>query len=172
VDVGGPWRLRFATGGPTLPAERTLDRLGSWTASGGEDVKRFSGSAVYSVTFPRPTGAADAWRLDLGGVHESARVRLNGREIGLLLGPSFQLTIERARLTASNVLEIEVTNLAANRIASLDKAGVRWRKFYNVNFPARFPQNRGPDGLFSAASWEPLDSGLVGPVTLTPLAAR
>jgi hypothetical protein len=28
---------------------------------------------------------------------------------------------------------------------------------------------RGPDGLFSAAKWEPLDSGLLGPVGITPL---
>ena len=42
--------------------------------------------------------------------------------------------------------------------------------FYNVNFPARLPENRGPDGLFSAAKWEALESGLLGPVTLTPLA--
>jgi hypothetical protein len=67
------------------------------------------------------------------------------------------------------VLEVSVSNLMANRIAALDHAGVRWRKFYNVNFPARFPQNRGADGLFSAAAWEPVESGLLGPVTLTPL---
>ena len=34
----------------------------------------------------------------------------------------------------------------------------------------RLPENRGADGLFSAAKWEPLESGLLGPVTLTPLA--
>jgi hypothetical protein len=60
----------------------------------------------------------------------------------------------------------------ANRIAALDKAGAVWRNFYNVNFPARLPQNRGADGLFSAAAWEPLPSGLLGPVTIVPLAAR
>jgi hypothetical protein len=172
TDVGEQWRLRFATGGPTLPSARTLDRLGSWTAIGGDAAKAFSGTAVYATTFPRPGGAADAWRLDLGRVHESARVRLNGREMGVLLGPSYQLTVHTASLSATNTLEIEVTNLSANRIASLDRAGVPWRKFYNVNFPARYPQNRGSDGLFSAVGWTPLDSGLMGPVTLTPLKAQ
>jgi hypothetical protein len=57
----------------------------------------------------------------------------------------------------------------ANRIADLDRRRVPWKKFYNVNFPARQPENRGPDGLFSAASWDPLDSGLLGPVTLQPV---
>ena len=62
-----------------------------------------------------------------------------------------------------------VTNLMANRIAALERSGVPWKTFYNVNFPARLPENRGPDGLFSAAKWEPLDSGLLGPVVITPL---
>ena len=66
------------------------------------------------------------------------------------------------QLRASNVLEVSVTNLMANRIAALDRAGVRWKTFYNVNFPSRLPENRGPDGLFTAAKWEPLDSGLLG----------
>ena len=103
-------------------------------------------------------------------MHASARVTLNGRDLGTLIGPHFRVTLERAQLAADNVLEIEVSNLMANRIAALDKAGVRWRKFYNVNVQARLPQNRGPDGLFSAAAWEALDAGLLGPVTLTALA--
>jgi hypothetical protein len=46
---------------------------------------------------------------------------------------------------------------------------VNWKRFYNINMPARLPENRGPDGLFTAAKWEPLESGLMGPVTLTPV---
>ena len=68
------------------------------------------------------------------------------------------------------MLEVEVANLMANRMAAMDKAGTRWKMFYNVNIPSRLPENRGPDGLFTAASWEPLESGLLGPVTVTPLA--
>jgi hypothetical protein len=55
--------------------------------------------------------------------------------------------------------------------ADLDRRKVIWKKFYNVNFPSRLAQNRGEDGLFTAAKWEPLDSGLIGPVTLTPVAS-
>jgi hypothetical protein len=35
-----------------------------------------------------------------------------------------------------------------------------------VNVSPRRPENRGPGGAFSAARWEPLPSGLAGPVTL------
>jgi len=166
------WHVRFLSGGPALPPERTIDRLTSWTEFGGADERRFSGTATYIVSFPRPTISAPAWRVDLGSVRESARVRLNGRDLGTWIGPSFAVTIDGAHLLASNTLEVNVTNLSANRIADLDRRGVPWKKFYNVNYPARLPENRGEDGLFTAAGWKPLDSGLLGPVTLVPLRPR
>jgi hypothetical protein len=109
------------------------------------------------------------WQLDLGRVAESARVRLNGRDLATLIGPPYRMMLDASQLTTTNTLEVSVTNLSANRIRDLDVRGVNWKKFYNVNFPARFPENRGPDGLFTAARWAPLESGLLGPVTLTPL---
>jgi hypothetical protein len=169
VGVESPWALQFVSGGPTLPAARTIDRLASWTTFAAEDVKAFSGTAMYSTRFPRPNERANLWRLDLGQVHESAHVRLNGRDLETLIGPHFRLTVTDDQLRTSNLLEVRVTNLMANRIAALDRAGVPWKTFYNVNFPSRLPENRGPDGLFTAARWEPMPSGLLGPVTLTPL---
>jgi hypothetical protein len=169
IDVPGPWTIRFEEGGPSRPPAHTIDRLASWTSFEGEDVKTFSGTAVYSTALPALPRNAAGWQLDLGRVCESARVQLNGHHVGTLIGPVFRLIIDPALMSDSSVLEVHVSNLMANRIAALDRAGVPWRKFYNVNFPARLPQNRGPDGLFSAAKWEPLDSGLLGPVTLTPL---
>lgn len=169
IAIGGPWQVNFVEGGPDQPREQSVRALASWTSFAGDEWKRFSGTARYIARFARPPGEAVAWQLDLGTVRESARVTLNGRELGTLIGPAFHLTIDRAQLAADNVLVVEVANLMANRMAALDKAGAGWKQFYNVNFPAKLPQNRGADGLFSAAGWEPLDSGLLGPVTLTPL---
>jgi hypothetical protein len=169
LSIDGPWTVRFERGGPTRPASRAVQQLTSWTEFGGE-AQAFSGTATYTTSTRRPPGNADAWQLDLGIVRESARVRLNGRDLGTLIGPPHRLVLDNAWLSDTNELEVSVTNLSANRIRDLDLRGVPWKKFYNVNFPARLPQNRGPDGLFTAAGWEPLDSGLLGPVTLTPLA--
>jgi hypothetical protein len=169
IDIRGPWQVTFVAGGPELPVAQRVEPLASWTTFGGEPAKQFSGTAAYTTTFPRPAGDARAWVLDLGLVRESARVRLNGRDLGTLIGPAFKLSIDRSAFSDTNELEIFVTNLMANRIAALDRAGVKWRIFYNVNFPARLPANRGPDGLFTAAAWEPMESGLLGPVTVTPL---
>jgi hypothetical protein len=75
--------------------------------------------------------------------------------------------VDESVVRENNVLEVTVSNLMANRITALDKQGVFWKKLYNVNFPARRRENRGPDNLFTAAHWEPMTSGLLGPVTLT-----
>jgi hypothetical protein len=168
TPISDPWRVSFVKGGPTLPPRRTVEQLQSWTAFEGDDVKTFAGTATYTATFRKPSGSSRVWLLDLGRVHESARVRLNGRDLGTLIAPPYRLVLADSDLRQSNTIEVSVTNLPANRIADLDRRGMRWKKFYNVNMPSRFPQNRGPDGLFTAAKWEPLDSGLIGPVALTP----
>ncbi|MFL5617773.1 MAG: glycosyl hydrolase [Gemmatimonadaceae bacterium] len=171
VPVSGRWSLDFLSGGPTLPAKVASAPLGSWTDLPGDDVKNFSGTARYTIELPRPAAPAGttAWRLDLGTVHESARIALNGQDLGTFIGPWYRVDVPAGALRDRNVLEVEVTNLMANRIADLDRRGVPWKKFYNVNFPPRLAANRGSEGLFSAASWAPLPSGLAGPVTLTPL---
>ena len=174
VPVTGSWTLAFVKGGPTLPAEVKDAPLGSWTDLPGDEVKNFSGTAKYAITFARPAAPAGtrAWRLDLGTVHESAHVLLNGKDVGTFIGPWFRVDIPLADLRETNTLEVAVSNLMGNRIADLDRRGVPWKKFYNTNFPARLGANRGADGLFSAAKWTPLPSGLAGPVTLTPMRAK
>lgn len=167
----GTWTVEFIEGGPELPATVRTPTLGSWTDFEGEAVKRFSGTARYTISLKKPAEQADGWLLNLGRVCESARVTLNGRELGTLISAPFQIAVPADRLDEENTLQIEVSNLMGNRIADLDRRGVNYRKFYNVNFAARLRENRGPDGNFSAAKWPAQDSGLIGPVTLTPLQA-
>jgi hypothetical protein len=143
--------------------------LGSWTGYGGEAVKKFSGTARYRISFAKPQGEADGWWLDLGRVAESARVRLNGKDLGTLLKSPYRVRLPQGLIKEQNTLEIAVSNLMANRIADLDRRKVSWKKFYNVNMPARRAENRGADGLFNASRWPPRDSGLIGPVTLVPI---
>ncbi|MEQ8474043.1 MAG: glycosyl hydrolase [Marinoscillum sp.] len=170
IDLKGPWKVKFVKGGPELPDSLVVDSLTSWTAFDGEKVKVFSGTASYSTTLSRPEGNADGWYLNLGEVQQSATVYLNNRWIGTLTGPNYRIFIDQTELLLQeeNTLEIHVSNLMANRIADLDKQGVFWKKFYNVNFPARLAENRSR-GLFDASGWQPRPSGLLGPVTLTPL---
>ena len=96
-------------------------------------------------------------------------MKLNGKQLGTLISPPFRVSIPKGRMKKKNILEIKVSNLMANRIADLDRRKVNWKKFCNVNFPARTRDNRGPDGLFTASRWPAKESGLIGPVTLTPI---
>lgn len=178
IALQGPWRLEFLSGGPTLPPTTTLKQPGSWTDLPGDTYKSFSGTARYTLTFTRPGSAAvskhpasalKAWLLDLGKVSRTAEIRLNGQKLATLVGPDFRLTIPAAELHARNTLEVIVSNGMVNRIEDMDRKGIPWKKFYNTNFPAHNKADRGPDGLFNASQWTPMASGLLGPVTLTPL---
>jgi hypothetical protein len=167
--LAGPWRVEFVEGGPTVPTAIDAGRLESWTLLGDAAAREFAGAATYSVTFPRPELDAEHWRLDLGDVRESARVSLNGTPLATLIGPSFETVFGADLLRDDNVLQVTVSNLMANRIAAMDRRGEPWKRFYNVNFPANRRENVGESGLFDASDWDPLPSGLLGPVTLTPL---
>ncbi|HEY9342122.1 MAG TPA: glycosyl hydrolase [Hanamia sp.] len=168
VPVKGEWTITFLNGGPVIPATAKVTDLGSWTSLDGDDYKNFSGTAKYSISFPKPQGKHAAWLLDLGKVNETAEVVLNGKKIATLIGPNFTVAIPSAGMKEKNTLEIIVANLMANRIAYMDKNHILWKKFYNTNMPARKREN-SKNGLFDASQWEPLPSGLLGPVTITAL---
>ena len=167
-EISGTWKTEFIEGGPVLPPSKEVSKLTSWTEFGGEEVKDFSGTARYTITFKKPSGKADAWLLNLGKVSESARVILNGTEVATLIGPDFKVILDKKQFRSVNTLEIKVSNLMANRIAYMDRNKIEWKKFYNVNMSARMKQNT-KDGVFDASSWQPKESGLIGPVTITAM---
>jgi len=161
-EITGQWRVGFLTGGPALPASYQTTRLGSWTDSTDSAAQAFAGPARYTLEFDAPDGGGRQWRLDLGSVCQSARVRLNGKDLGVLITPPFQV-LTGPLLALNNVLEVEVTSVAANRIRDLDRRGVKWKSFHDINF---VNLNYRP---FDASNWPLADAGLLGPVTLTPV---
>ncbi|MBX7259827.1 MAG: hypothetical protein K1Y02_25960 [Candidatus Hydrogenedentes bacterium] len=162
--IDGTWDIAFVEGGPELPASAQMKELVSWTTLGGEEVQRFAGTGLYSIAFALPKDRAEFWKLDLGHVAESARVKINGRDVGGVIIPPFEVLVPAAGLKPEgNQLEIEVTNVSANRIRDLDRRHVEWRIFNDINF---VNMNYKP---FDASGWEIRPSGLLGPVTLTPM---
>ena len=161
VAIGQKWSVKFIDGGPELPAPFETTKLASWTEQADERTKAFAGTAVYATTFDAPGGATRVM-LDLGKVCESARVRLNGREIGTLLLPPWRLELSDVK-AQGNALEVEVTNLSANRVRDLDRRGVKWKIFSDINI---VNIDYKP---FDASKWAVRESGLMGPVTVTPV---
>ena len=161
VELTGTWQVSFLEGGPSLPPPYETSSLASWTVRTGEAYRSFSGTARYRLEFQ--------WRnaspalIDLGEIAVSARVRLNGRDLGTCWAPPHRLLTGDALKEGANVLEIEVTNLAANRIADLDRRKVPWKAFHEINFVNIDYQP------FDASGWKPLPSGLLGPVKITPV---
>ncbi|WP_210492555.1 glycosyl hydrolase [Patulibacter sp. SYSU D01012] len=160
IALDGPWELRFLGRDGRVSAPRRLDALRSWTEL-GPDAEGFSGTARYTLRFALPRGArADEWALDLGDVRESARVRLNGRELETAWSLPFAVPAGDALRKGPNVLEIEVTNLAANEVRAMSQRGeVDWTRYYIVNITYE---------TFDPKVWPPEASGLLGPVRLVP----
>ncbi len=161
--ISTAWNVRFIEGGPALPAAFTTQNLASWTKQGDAEAKRFAGTAVYTTEFDRPAGETKMWQLDLGQVADSVRVKLNGQTLGTLWCPPFKLNIAQDLRPGKNTLELEVTNVAANRIADMDRRGVKWKIFRDANVAGV------NGGNFDASKWASRDAGLLGPVQLTPL---
>jgi hypothetical protein len=163
-ELAAGWKVDFLHGGPELPDPVSLAKLASWTSLADADAGRFSGTARYSLRFDAPAESADDWRLDLGDVRETARVTLNGKFLGTVWSLPASIRVGNALEPGSNVLEIEVTNLPANRIRDLDLRKVDWKVMKDINLASL--RYRALD----AATWDPAPSGLLGPVRLVPLA--
>ena len=161
APLSGPWTVKFINGGPTLPASFQTAKLDSWTTLGDADAQKFSGTAIYSTTFEAPDNRIGPWSLSLGDVRQSARVRLNGVALGTVFLPPFRVTVGNLR-AKDNRLEVEVTNVSANRLRDLDIRHVPWKIFHAPNVLSV------NGGALDASTWPLTDSGLLGPVTLIP----
>jgi hypothetical protein len=166
VEISGDWKVKFIEGGPVLPADFQTAKLASWATFPDTNCQAFAGTAKYTLEFNLQIAPDTLKRelqhyfLDLGDVCQSARVRLNGRDLGTLIVPPFRVVATDLK-PKDNLLEVEVTNVSANRIRDLDRRGVPWKNYNDINF---VNLNYKP---FNASNWPLADSGLLGPVTLT-----
>ena len=161
-EIKGPWKLGFTTGGAKIPAPVELQKLVSWTELPDTVAQNFSGSAKYTATFRLSGALSGDYLLDLGKVCESARVWINGQDAGILWSIPFTTRVGKFLRPGSNTIEIEVANLMANRIRQMDQQKVQWRNYHEINF---VNIDYKP---FDASGWKPMNSGLLGPVTVTP----
>ncbi len=159
-EISGEWKINFIDGGPVLPDSFVTSELKSWTTFPDKETMRFAGTARYSIRFDLPAKGSDDWILDLGMVRESARVIINGQAAGTLWSIPFSMLVGKFLHGGKNLLEVEVTNLSANRIADMDRRQVPWRIFHDINFVNINYEK------FDASVWPLMDSGLIGPVVL------
>jgi hypothetical protein len=153
ISLTGPWRLTLGE-----KSALTLAQLQSWNDL--PEGKDYGGWTVYETDFELASlGEQFVWALDLGTVHETAEVVLNGIALGSAWKGARILPCGNALKAGTNHLKVEVGNLWIHRVQSLPKPdrkalaetfGIRWGTYGEVK-PAKLPP-----------------SGLLGPVQLVP----
>ena len=175
-ELAGAWEVAFDPkwGGP---ATVTFGKLADWTTRAEPGIKYYSGLATYRKTFTATPVPGKKYCLDLGIVHDMARVRLNGKDLGVAWCAPWQVDITAALKTGENQIEIEVANRWINRLVGDEQpadAQVR-----TVQFPSglldgkEYKAGRYTFDTRSLSLQKPfnkddplLPSGLIGPVTL------
>ena len=115
---------------------------------------------VGSCLNPEPSPASEAGCpnpepclfLDLGSVKETARITLNGKDLGVLWRSPWRVDITEAIKAGENELEISIVNLWPNRLVGDNNLPEEQRRTRTEMFFG------GPDYQFA--------SGLLGPVTI------
>lgn len=159
------WSIEFVESEPSIEGVFKTDTLTAWTNLPVDAAKVNTGTARYSVDFTLPDGvSADEWLLDLGDLRESARVYVNGAEAGTVWSVPFAIEIGKLLKPGVNHLDIDVTNLPANRIADYDRKGKKWKIFKDANV-ASVTNSK----VVNFSEWETVPAGLNSKVSLTPL---
>jgi hypothetical protein len=159
LEITGPWTVQFDTrwGGPDVVQ---FGRLESWTTRTEPGIRFYSGKALYSCGFDLPYGRGDGEKLflELGDVKDvgMARIKLNGKEMGITWTPPFRMEITDAVRASHNSLQVEIANSWRNRLVG-DRELPEGKRLTRTNITIQ-------------KEWKLLESGLMGPVRI--LSAR
>jgi len=175
LEVAGAWKVQFdpkwfypdnGTGG-----ELRFEQLTDWTQRPEEAIRYFSGIATYSTTFESELkDTKSRVFLDLGVVKNVARVRLNGRDLGVVWTAPWHVEIGGALEAGANRLEIDVANLWPNRLIGDATLSIE-KRHTATNVRTCDTMASGTYGCLKCAerkksgkAAELLSSGLLGPV--------
>lgn len=156
ININKGWKLSFIEEAPKVNDTFDIDTLRTWEGVNNSSAKITMGTGVYETSFDLPSGTTDCrCTIDLGDVRESARVYINDVYVGCAWCVPYVLNFDGKILKRiGNHIRIEVTNLPANRIADMDRRGVQWRKFDDINIVNINYKHR------TYNRWKPMPSGL------------
>ncbi|WP_372950329.1 glycosyl hydrolase [Mariniphaga sp.] len=171
--IEGAWDVSFNTkfGGPE---NIKFDELMDCTEHEMRGIKYYSGIATYRKTIQVEKLGNKEYYIDLGVVNDIARVRLNGKDVGVVWCAPWRIDITKVLKEGENQLEIEVANRWINRLLGDRQepdANIRTVKFENGLLGGKeFTTGRYTFTIDAAMRsfnfTEPLSSGLLGPVTI------
>ncbi len=171
-EITGPWTVRFdrewfypveGLDEKQAGGEFVFANLDDWSQRPEPAIRHFSGTARYRKTFEvKEKPAADKiYHLDLGKVSVSAKVWLNGRDLGVAWCAPWRVKLGDALQAGENELEIEVVNCWPNRLIGDGLLPKEQRRTHtNLRVYEAFKPNGEKKNL------KLLPSGLHGPVHL------
>ncbi|SNR71161.1 alpha-L-rhamnosidase [Lutibacter agarilyticus] len=152
--IESPFKVDFINKDIAPKDPVVFDKLIDWRNSEDEQLKYYSGTAVYSSTFKidKLPKNQDLF-LNLGKVSVMAKVKLNGKYIGGVWMAPYRLNITDAIKKGENILEVEVVNLWRNQLIR-DKQRPENEKYTWIVI----------DKITSESAIQP--SGLLGPLVI------
>ncbi|MDR0725271.1 MAG: glycoside hydrolase family 2, partial [Prevotellaceae bacterium] len=154
-EIDSPWEVSFESDAVQRGPSGTVvfDKLTDWSKHGNEQIRYYSGLAVYKTTFALDKkNAGKKLYLDLGRVSVMAKVKVNGKYAGGVWTAPYRIDVTSLLKTGENSIEIEVVNTWVNRIVG------------DLQLP---PEKRIVETTKITQPDRPLQSsGLLGPVLL------
>ncbi len=175
MTLEGSWSVAFdpSWGGPE---KVVFDSLSDWTSRQENGIRYYSGIATYSKTFDMPESSVSLNEsnlfLNLGKVKNMARVRLNGKDLGVVWTSPWQVNIAGKVKKKNNKLEIEVANLWANRLIGdelLPDDGIKdrtWPEWLLNGTPRTSGRYTFTTHRYYKKNDPLMESGLLGPVSI------
>jgi hypothetical protein len=115
--IEGPFEVDFENKDIAPKKPVVFSTLMDWRNSNDEQIKYYSGTAVYTTSFSIDKLSKDQdLYLNLGKVSVMAKVKLNGKYIGGVWMAPYRLNITDVLKEGTNQLEIEVVNLWRNQL--------------------------------------------------------
>lgn len=171
--LDGAWEVSFNPkfGGPETIVFNTLQ---DWTTHDLREIQYYSGIAIYKKAFSIEKSIESPLFIDLGVVNDMARLKLNGKDLGVIWCAPWRLDISKFLKVGENKLEIEIANRWVNRLLGDRQepdANVRTVKFENgLMGGEEYTTGRytftTKQSMSAFKFTEPLSSGLLGPVRI------
>lgn len=155
MTIKGPWQVAFDS---TLQVAGPLrfPSLVSWTKHSEKALQHYSGKGIYATTFDfSALKKNERYFLTLGNIQDVgiAKVKLNGKELGIVWTPPFRVELTSQLMRKGNKLEVEVINSWRNRLVG-DRSLPKEKRLTQTNITIK-------------PEWQLLDAGLLGPVVIS-----
>ena len=139
--------------------EVTRETLFDWSKEEDEQIRYYSGTAIYKTTFrwKNKLKKDEQVYLNLGKICDIATVRLNGVDCGTIWTAPYRADITAALKKGMNELEIEVTNTWANALKGADEGKAPFDEIWTNAKYRRAEKTLLPAGLLGPLSFSVIE---------------